>query len=35
VVVENGGSLGSEATGGKVAAPIAKDVMQTYFGAGQ
>ncbi|GMA35688.1 penicillin-binding transpeptidase domain-containing protein [Demequina litorisediminis] len=28
VVVENGGSLGSEATGGKVAAPIAKAVME-------
>lgn len=28
VIVENGGSLGSEATGGKVAAPIAKAVMQ-------
>jgi peptidoglycan glycosyltransferase len=27
VIVENGGSLGSEATGGKVAAPIAKQVM--------
>ena len=27
VIVENGGSLGSEATGGKVAAPIAKKVM--------
>ena len=27
VIVENGGSLGSEATGGKVAAPIAKAVM--------
>jgi len=28
VIVENGGDLGSEATGGKVAAPIAKKVMQ-------
>ena len=28
VIVENGGSLGDEATGGKVAAPIAKAVMQ-------
>lgn len=28
VVVENGGSLGDEATGGKVAAPIAKALMQ-------
>ena len=28
VIVENGGSLGSEATGGRVAAPIAKAVMK-------
>lgn len=28
VIVENGGDLGSEATGGRVAAPIAKTVMQ-------
>ena len=28
VIVENGGDLGSEATGGRVAAPIAKAVMQ-------
>ena len=28
VIVENGGSLGDEATGGKVAAPIAKAVMK-------
>jgi len=28
VIVENGGSLGSEATGGRIAAPIAKSVMQ-------
>jgi peptidoglycan glycosyltransferase len=34
VVVENGGSLGSEATGGHVAAPIAKAVMETYLGGG-
>lgn len=27
VIVENGGSMGSEATGGKIAAPIAKAVM--------
>jgi peptidoglycan glycosyltransferase len=32
VVVENGGDLGSEATGGRVAAPIAKQVMQAYLG---
>jgi penicillin-binding protein A len=35
VVVENGGDLGSEATGGKVAAPIARAVIQQYLGAGQ
>jgi peptidoglycan glycosyltransferase len=35
VVVENGGDLGSEATGGHVAAPIAKQVMETYLGGGQ
>jgi penicillin-binding protein A len=34
-IVENGGDIGSEATGGKVAAPIAKEVMRAYFGAGQ
>jgi penicillin-binding protein A len=31
VVVEDGGDLGSEATGGAVAAPIAKRVMQAYL----
>lgn len=31
VVVENGGSLGSEATGAKVAAPIAKAIMQAVI----
>ncbi len=31
VVVENGGSLGSEATGAKVAAPIAKAVMEAVI----
>jgi penicillin-binding protein A len=31
VVVEDGGSLGSEATGGHVAAPIARRVMETYI----
>ncbi|BDZ42089.1 cell division protein FtsI [Paraoerskovia sediminicola] len=31
VIVENGGSLGSEATGGRVAAPIAKAVMQAVI----
>jgi peptidoglycan glycosyltransferase len=35
VVIENGGDLGSEATGGHVAAPVAKEVMQAYLGAGQ
>ena len=34
VVVENGGDVGSEATGGHVAAPIAKRVMQAYLGGG-
>jgi len=32
VVVEDGGSTGSEATGGRVAAPIAKKVMEAYLG---
>ncbi len=32
VLVENGGSAGSEATGGRVAAPIARDVMQAVLG---
>jgi len=31
VVVEEGGDLGSEATGGRVAAPIAKQVMEAYL----
>jgi len=31
VVVENGGSLGSEATGAKVAAPIAKQIMEAVI----
>jgi penicillin-binding protein A len=35
VVIENGGDIGSEATGGKVAAPVAKAVMQAYLGASQ
>ena len=32
VVVENGGNAGSEATGGRVAAPIARSVMQAVLG---
>ncbi len=32
VLVEDGGTLGSEATGGRVAAPIAKRVMQAVLG---
>ncbi len=32
VLVENGGSLGSDATGGRVAAPIARDVMRAVLG---
>jgi peptidoglycan glycosyltransferase len=35
VIVESGGDLGSEATGGRVAAPIAKAVMEAYLGGGQ
>jgi peptidoglycan glycosyltransferase len=31
VLVEDGGSLGSDATGGAVAAPIARDVMQAVL----
>lgn len=31
VVVENGGSMGSEATGGQVAAPIARQVMESVI----
>jgi peptidoglycan glycosyltransferase len=29
VIVERGGNSGSEATGGRIAAPIARDVMRT------
>ena len=32
VLVEDGGSLGSEATGGKLAAPIAQAVMRAVLG---
>jgi peptidoglycan glycosyltransferase len=32
VLVEDGGSVGSEATGGRVAAPIARDVMRAVLG---
>jgi peptidoglycan glycosyltransferase len=34
VVVEEGGNAGSEATGGRTAAPIAKAVMETYVRGG-
>ncbi|HSO55075.1 MAG TPA: penicillin-binding protein 2 [Actinomycetes bacterium] len=34
VVVEEGGNAGSEATGGRTAAPIARDVMRAYMGGG-
>jgi peptidoglycan glycosyltransferase len=34
VVVEEGGNAGSEATGGRTAAPIARDVMAAYIGGG-
>jgi peptidoglycan glycosyltransferase len=30
-IVEDGGELGSEATGGRVSAPIVKAVMQAYL----
>lgn len=30
VVIENGGDLGNEATGGRIAAPIAKTVLETH-----
>jgi peptidoglycan glycosyltransferase len=30
VIVENGGDLGNDATGGRLAAPIAKRVIETY-----
>ena len=32
VIVEDGGNVGSEATGGRVAAPIARDVMKAVLG---
>jgi peptidoglycan glycosyltransferase len=32
VVVEDGGSLGSEATGGRLAAPVARDMMRAVLG---
>jgi peptidoglycan glycosyltransferase len=32
VLVENGGSLGSDATGGEVAAPIARQMLETLLG---
>jgi peptidoglycan glycosyltransferase len=34
VVVEDGGDVGSEATGGHVAAPVAKAVMEAYLRGG-
>ena len=33
VVVEDGGNAGSEATGGALSAPIARDVMRAVIGA--
>jgi hypothetical protein len=33
-VVEDGGDVGSEATGGHVAAPVAKAVMEAYLRGG-
>src|SRR5262249_20859554 len=35
VLVEDGGSLGNEATGGRVAAPIAKDVIEAWLAKGR
>ena len=35
VVIEEGGDAGSEATGGRVAAPVARQVMQAYLGGGR
>ena len=35
VVVEDGGDLGNEATGGKLSAPIAKAVMEAILGDGR
>jgi penicillin-binding protein A len=35
VIIEAGGDLGSEATGGRLSAPIAKAVMQAYLRGGQ
>jgi penicillin-binding protein A len=35
VVIEEGGDVGSEATGGRVAAPVAQQVMRTYLDGGQ
>jgi peptidoglycan glycosyltransferase len=34
VIIENGGNSGSETTGGKAAAPVAKAVMEAVLGAG-
>jgi peptidoglycan glycosyltransferase len=34
VIIEHGGNSGNETTGGKAAAPIAKDVMRAYLGLG-
>ena len=33
VIIENGGNRGSEATGGKEAAPVAQAVMKAYLAA--
>ena len=35
VIVLNGGSLANEATGGAIAAPIARDVIAAALGLGQ
>jgi len=35
VIIENGGNAGDEATGGLLAAPVARAVIQAYLGSGQ
>ena len=35
VIIENGGNAGNEATGGRVAAPVARKVIEAYLGVGR
>jgi peptidoglycan glycosyltransferase len=35
VIIENGGNAGNEATGGRVAAPVARAVMEAYLRSAQ